>query len=129
MKKILLLMLPLMFLGVGVSFSDMPSDGMVTANSESKTINISSTTSSPTQILSDNQFIQRTWLVNLSSNPVMISTFSHTFVFGSEMEIPGSTVFSPDGPQVPYWGPLFAVQTATSTALPTSNSISVMRFK
>lgn len=108
--------------------ADAPADGAVTMSADSKALTVSSTTVSPTQILSRESFILRTWIVNTSTFPVFISTFTHSFSTATEMQIPASTTFSPDGPIVPYWGPLFGVLGGTSAANG-GNNITILRTK
>lgn len=111
-----------------MGYADAPADGAVTFGTDSKALTVSSTTVSPTQILSRDPYVLRTWIINTSTNTLIVSTFSHTMNPATDVNIPGSTIFSPDGPQVPYWGPMFAVLNGTSSATNGSN-ISILRTK
>ena len=131
MDKILLV---LMLLGCVASVhADIAADGSNIFTGDSKTVQISTTMAAPTQILTVDNFVTRTWIVNTSTFTMFISTVSTNLTTNSP-SIPPCAVnttcvpWTPDGPIVPYWGAMFAVLSGTAT--PTgSDSISVLRLK
>jgi hypothetical protein len=132
MKK-LLCILPLLI--ASCSWADIPADGSNMFTSDTKSMNLSTNTASPTQILTQDSFITRTWIVNNSSFSILISTVSvgMTSGNGGGFLIPPCVTstscqpWSPDGPTVPYWGQLYAVQLGTGPS--TTPTISVLREK
>lgn len=98
---------------------------------DSKTLTISTTTASPTKILSYDSFCQRTWIVNSSTFTIFISSVSNNLSTSTSFGIPGTgattnspVIFSPDGSNEPFVGQLFAVANTQSPP-----SISIFRSK
>lgn len=116
--------------------ADIPSDGAVTFTSDTKTVvNVSTTTTSPTQLCTRDSYLTRTWIVNLSTFTLLISTSSSNLT-STSFGIPPSgtagfpgTPFSPDGPTVPYWGSIFGVLTGSSATSANGNNVGVLRTK
>lgn len=115
-----------------LSHADMFEQGAIGFTSDTRQVFISSNTAAPTQILTRDSYIRRTWIINNSSFTVLLSTVSNTFNATSVASIPpcvtndSCTPWTPDGPTVPYWGPMYAVMLGTAT---TNNSLSVFRTK
>jgi len=96
------------------------------------TISISSDTTSPTKILTKEAFVQRTWIINQNNFDIYVSSFSTNFSTSTFFKIPatgGTTnppvIWSPDGPNAPYAGQMYAVSVPTSTA----GKLSIFRSK
>ena len=126
-----LIILAGLILAAGYARADFGSDGANIFNSDSKQVAI--TTYTVTQIMTTDSYIQRSYLINPSTwTSVCISSYSATVVYSTTTapSIPPNTIFSPDGPNVPWWGPLWAIvcngpgQTAA-----VSQTISVLRTK
>lgn len=94
---------------------------------DSRTTTVSTLLGSPTQILTLQPFSNRTYIINNSTIPVIISTFTKVMSSTTDMVIPGSATFSPDGVNYPYGGPMFAAFTSTATA--PGNSLTIFRSK
>lgn len=111
-------------------YADILADGSNVFSSDTKTVAISTTCTSPTQIATFDSYITRTWIVNPSSwTNLYISTVSVNMSTGTFF-VPPSTVFSPDGPAVPFWGQLYACSSATVSGLNiTAQNASIMRAK
>lgn len=91
-----------------------PPDGSVILSGDSKIVTLSTTASSPTQLLTRDSFIQRNFIINKSTCDIAISSVSTGVVFGASTIIPGNgaaanppIIFSPDGVNSPYWGALY----------------------
>lgn len=118
-----------------VVHADILADGGLQTSIDTKlNVNVSTTSGAGTQICVNDAYFTRTWIVNFSSQTLFISTSAATTTTTS-FGIPGSATagtagapFTPDGPVVPWWGPIFAVLNATSTA-PNGNSVAVFRTK
>lgn len=116
-----------------VSFADMFEQGAVGFTGDTRQVVVSSNTAAPTQILTRDSYIRRTWITNTSSFTVLLSSVSTgfnsntTYALAPCVTADSCAPWSPDGPNVVYWGPMFAVQLGTSVT--TSNTISVMRTK
>jgi hypothetical protein len=104
-------------------------DWSQTMTGDSKTLTISTTTSSPTQILTKDSYVQRTYIVNTSTFTIFISSVSSNISTTTSFGIPGvsagsSVIFTPDGTNAPYEGAMWAVTTGQ-----TPPSISIFRSK
>jgi hypothetical protein len=96
---------------------------------------VSNSPATPTKVLSKNDFANRTWLLNLSTNTIYLvgpsttsvsgdtpATFSISLTTGSFYLVGGSSVtFTPDGAE-PYRGAMWAVSTG-------SGGSSLLRFR
>lgn len=102
MKKLIALLLCLS----PFAQADILADGSLTFGVDTKSVTISTTSASPTQIFINDPYVTRSWIINDSTYTLFIS--SVTTISTGSFAIPPSTVFSPDGPAVPYWGPLWA---------------------
>jgi hypothetical protein len=112
-------------------WADITADGSNIFTTDSRTVLVSTNCATPTQICTVDNFITRTWIVNPSTwTNVYLSTTSVS-VSSNSFFVPTSTVFTPDGPQVPFWGQLFACSSATLTGVgvPVSMPVSVLREK
>lgn len=110
-----------------------PPDFTLGATGDTKTVTLSTTNSSPTQILTRDAYVQKTWIVNASTFSIFVSTLStniSTTTVPISFQIPGvssgqtANIWSPDGVNSPYNGPLWAV--AATQSPPT---ISIWRSK
>lgn len=118
-----------------IARADIQADGANIFTSDTRTLNVSTVLATPTQILTEDSFITRTWIVNNSSFTVLLSTVSTGFNSGNggTFQLPpcvtntSCLAWSPDGPMVPYWGQMFAVQLGTGTS--TVPTLSVLREK
>lgn len=107
--------------------------GSLTFTTDTKQIQVSSITTSPTQILTRDSYINRTWIINDTSFTVILSSFNGGMNSNTSFALPGCPTsqqncpaWSPDGPTTPYWGPMWAVILGTSS---TNNTLSVFRAK
>ena len=137
MKKIFLTVL--LMIGSTWSFADIGADGAQSLSNDSRTIVVTTNTASPTQLLTNEPFTVRTWITNYSTFTLFLSTASQSITTSSNsvtgIMIPGATtagtvgtVWSPDGPMVPYWGPLYGVLGGTSTAT-NGNAVSIWKSR
>lgn len=128
MKRLLLvltLLLPCL------SYADLSDKGSETFDAD--TTKITLTSSTVTQIMVRDSFIRRTFIVNPSTFAyVCISSFAATVAISSTSQaaIPPNFTFTPDGPVVPYWGPMWAALCDMIAPPPSaSQKISVFRTK
>ncbi len=118
------------------SYADIPSDGSNTFTSDTKQyVNVSTTAASPTQIMTVDNYITRGYVVNWSTNTLYISSATPMNTSTAYAIQPSATAGQPnmvpftlDGPQIPYWGSLYAVLGGTSTAA-NGNTVAVIRLK
>lgn len=133
MKRIAILA-GLILMNFTLAYADILADGSNTFTTDTKTVVISTTCALPTQLLTVDNFLTRTWIVNQSTwTNLLISTSSVGISTNSYMIQPTpniGSVFSPDGPMVPYWGQLFGCSTSTVSGLNTvPTNVSVLRTK
>lgn len=128
MKKII----AILFLASNV-FAFNPPNGAMTFSNDTRQVTLSTTSASPTQILTNDPNCTSTWLINTSTFTILISTISSNLSATTSAFIPGegSTTgdpvsWSPDGSVTPYWGPLFAVEVTNGLA---GTKLSVIRTK
>jgi hypothetical protein len=129
MKKSLIFLASI--LTAGILYADSGSyTPCVNVDPTSGSVVISTTIAKPTQIMSKNFLTQRTFIQNLSAQPIFIvgdstttygvaQTVSTSTVSGAfyipEFSTPYSDWFSPDTPTGPYQGDLWAVSGYTSS--------------
>lgn len=124
MKRLLLICL---FLGlVDVAHAGMFEQGALTFSSGSAQVSI--TTNSVTNIVPRDSYVRSTWIINPSTFSICISSYAATLAVSTTTSpaILPSAVFSPDGPNDPYWGGLWATACGTN---PLPTKISVIRTK
>lgn len=128
----------LMWIGVSLSCTTFlrawnPPDFTLGATGDTKTVTLSTTVASPTQILTRDSYVQRTYIVNASTFSIFVSTLStniSTTTVPISFQIPGvsagqaANIWSPDGVNSPYNGPLWGMATTQSPP-----SISIWRSK
>ncbi len=107
-----------------------PPDGSMNMTSDTRTVSVSTVSTSPTRLLTRDSFIQRNILINLSTCTVSLST-SSTVSLTTSFQIPGSSApvyqtFSPDGVNSPWWGDLYGVSNCAATS---SSSMTIFRSK
>lgn len=131
MKRLLMI---LGFLSIGaIAHAGMFEQGGLVFTSDTRRVLVSASTATATQVLTRDSYITATWITNLSSFTVMLSTVSNNFSANTTFALPpcitatNCTPWSPDGPTVPYWGPMFAVQIGTSSTA--TSTLSVLRTK
>lgn len=130
MKKIL-------FLWVGLSISCTtfcgafnPPDQSLTLTTDSRTLTISTTPTSPTLLLTKDSWIQRNFIINNSSFTLFLGTTSTSVSTNTAFGIPGyfgtnnSLIFSPDGVNAPWGGALYGVLLSSQP-----ESVSIFRSK
>lgn len=95
---------------------------------------VSTSPVTPTQILTNSQAAMRTWITNYSTNTIYLvgpstgslttpATFSISLTTGSFYMVGGSSItFTPDGPDDPYRGPMWAVTSG-------GGGTSILRFR
>lgn len=125
----------LIWLGVILSCSTCiwawnPSDGALVFTPDTRTLTISTTPASPTQILTRDSYIARTWIVNPSTCSVFLSSSSASastsnFKIYGTTATTGATYFTPDGVNTPWWGAMWAFSSCGGTP----PEISIFRTK
>lgn len=91
-----------------------PSDGALIFTPDTRTLSISILAATPTQILTRDSYVARTWIVNSSTCAVFLSSSATSGSLSTNFQIAGSstsltpTVFTPDGVNTPWWGPMWA---------------------
>lgn len=127
----------LIFTGIlglaGIAHAGLFEQGSVTVSTDTRNVTISSNTAAATKILSRDSYVYSTQLTNNTSFFILLSTSPSTFNTATYYTLAPCTTtncqsWSPDGPMVPYWGAMWAVQIGTSTTS-TGNTISVFRTK
>lgn len=110
-----------------------PYDWSLGMTGDTKTVTLSTTVASPTQILTKDSNVQRTWIVNASTFSIFISSVSNnisTTTATTSFQIPGvsagqaANIWTPDGTNAPYNGAMWAVATTQSPP-----QISIFRSK
>lgn len=89
--------------------ADILADGSLTFGNDTKQVTVSTTTTSPTQIFSNDPYVTHSCIVNMSTYTLFISSASNSVSTSTNFMVPPSSSFVPDGPTVPYWGPMWAV--------------------
>lgn len=135
MKKVFFI-----WLGIALSCTTFlrawnPPDFTLGTTGDTKTVTLSTTPTSPTQILTRDSYVQRTYIINNSSFTIFFSTVSTILststtngsfsVKGNSTATGGATIFSPDGVNSPYQGPMWAASETTASP----PSISIFRSK
>ncbi len=107
-----------------------PPDGSFTPTSDTRTVSVSTTAGSPTLLLTQGAYIQRTWILNTSSCTVFVSTASNNISIATSFGIKGSATafqyFTPDGVNAPYWGQLYGLSNCAGAS---DTTISIWRVK
>lgn len=108
--------------------ADIAADGSLIFNGDSKQVTI--TSFSATQVMTNDPYITRSYIINPSTwSSICISS---TSVISTSLVpfVPPNTVFSMDGPSIPWWGPLWAeVCNLLGGGQPVAQTISVLRTK
>ena len=122
------------WLGVALSCTTFihagPYDWSLAMTGDTRTVTLSTTTASPTQILTKDSNVQRTWIVNASTFTIFISSVSNNLSTSTSFGIPGvsagqaANIWTPDGVNAPYEGQMFAVANTQSPP-----QISIFRSK
>lgn len=110
-----------------------------TFDKDSKQVVVSTTAASPTQILTQTSYVNRTVITNptafnlyLSSGPGTVA-ISTNVAAGGAFFIPPFNAFSPDGPNDPFEGAMWAVLGSTGTVpgavAVSTGSIGVLRLR
>lgn len=113
MKKLLYLLC----LTPMVALAWSPPDYEVNFSTQTRSVALSSNPATPTLLFTREPGVQRTWIVNPSSYTIFVATsnvaFSTTTFFGIPGVTPGAgaadVIFSPDGVNAPFAGPLYGV--------------------
>lgn len=108
-----------------------PPDGSLVITSDTRTVSVSTAQASPTQLLTRDSFIQRTWIMNYSSCTLFVSSTSTSVSFATSFQIPafstaGPSYFSPDGVNAPFWGALWGASNCQGTS---NSSAGIFRTK
>jgi hypothetical protein len=130
MKKVMAVLAVLLNCS-SLGFAFNPTDGALVFDGDTKTVSLSTTAASPTQILMRDYYIARTWIVSTSTCPVYLSSSAASMSFTTSFSIPGVTagaqpiMFTPDGPNTTWWGALWAASNCPGVA----ETISIFRSK
>lgn len=129
MRKVIFTLISIL-LGNITLFAWNPPDASLTFDEDSRTVTMSTTTTSPTRILIRDGSVQRTWIVNTSTFTIFVSSSSSNVSTSTSFGIPGTptnatpVIWSPDGVNSPYAGDLWGVASTQSPP-----SISIFRSK
>lgn len=130
MRNKILILIGIIFGNAGFIFASNY-DWSLAMTGDSKTVTVSSTVASPTQICTKDSYVQRTFIVNTSTFTIFISTVSNNLSTTTSFGIPGTgastnapVIWSPDGTNAPWNGALWAVVNTQSPP-----TISIFRSK
>lgn len=127
MKKIMFLLMAV----CPMVRADILADGALTFGVDTRQVTVSTSPTNSTQIFTNDPYITSSFITNYSSYTLFISSVP-VISTATAFILPGSsTPWSPDGPAVPFWGPIWAVLGVgpgqSGTALP--GTVGIFRTK